>query len=70
MKASKQIKSKYNFGNLKEVGQTMYVNPEDVFSALQSLNSFNRRHGTKIALDPDFNVKNEEGQVELTVLSL
>ena len=69
MNKVKQHRSKYNFGNLKEVGESMFVDPEDVYSALQSLNAFNRRHGSKIVLTPE-GESDFMGRIKLTVTSI
>lgn len=65
----KQNRSKYNFGLLKEVGEFILVEPEDVYSALSSLGSFNRRHKTEIVMAPDGDGLHE-GKIKLVVTSI
>ena len=69
MSTVKLHRSKYNFGSLKEVGESIAVEPQDVYSALSSLNSFNKRHGTSIVMEPDGQIT-EDGKIKLFVIEI
>lgn len=69
MAKTKQNRSKYNFGSLKEVGDERLVDPVDVHSALCALSAFNKRHGTDIVLEPD-GLGVLDGKIRLVVTSI
>lgn len=66
----KQNRSKYNFGKLEKIGDEILVSPEDVYSALSSLGSFNRRHNKNIVMALDGKGPNQDGLLTIFVTSI